>query len=48
MKTPGAIATTLIPNFPKSLVIGLTIQLIALFEANYAAYLLKPSSATSF
>jgi hypothetical protein len=47
MKTPGAIATTLILNFPKSLAIGITIPLIAPFEAEYAAYPLSPSSAAT-
>ena len=31
--TPGAIVTTLIPNFPKSLAIGRVIALTAPFEA---------------
>jgi hypothetical protein len=33
MKTPGAIATTLILYLPKSLAMGITIPLIAPFEA---------------
>jgi hypothetical protein len=35
-KRPGAIATTLMPNLPKSLAIGITMPLIAPFVAEYA------------